>query len=105
MHDALDEKARFLRRKGADERDILAVHEEKTRVQPEDPVAWLDAGQATMNLARTRPDVEKALEHFRKAFDIDPTYMDANANLIATEQLLRHSDEDLERVLKGHEAP
>ena len=105
LRDTLDDKARLLRRRAADEQDILAVHEEKTRVDPDDPVAWLDAGQATMNLARTRPDVEKALEYFRTAFNTDPTYMDANANMIATQQLLEYSDEDLERVLRGEEAP
>jgi len=97
----LDATARLVRRTRGDESEVLALFMEMTRVDPEDPVAWLEAGQVTRTLAKIRRDVEVALTYFQKAFELDPRYSDAHTNLVAATQLLEYSDDDLREALKG----
>ena len=96
---ALSYKATMLRRARQPEQAVLAVYEEMTRVDPDDVVAWLDAGQIRRRAAATRADLETVEGYFARAYELDPRDIDAHTNLLSVRQDLQRPDEELAIIL------
>ncbi|GIX08002.1 MAG: hypothetical protein KatS3mg115_2405 [Candidatus Poribacteria bacterium] len=95
---ALQQKAQLLLRQRARPQELLAIYEEMIQLDPEDPYGWREAAQLIYQNARSRADLEKALEYFNRAFELDPGDLDAHTGRAAVMQDLARSDEELERI-------